>query len=84
MTKSSHDVCCIPLLLFPPSTQAHSEYEQHIKEADMLESHIIQAGPQAAEKERQSNERMREEMEDCLQDCLQVTGQIRSVIIYSP
>ncbi|XP_072234940.1 deleted in lung and esophageal cancer protein 1 [Leuresthes tenuis] len=44
--------------------QIHSEYEQRIKEADMLESHIIQARAQAAAKESQTLDRMMENLED--------------------
>ncbi|XP_075308844.1 deleted in lung and esophageal cancer protein 1 [Odontesthes bonariensis] len=44
--------------------QTHSEYEQRIKEADMLESHIIQARAQAAAKESQNLDRMMESLED--------------------
>ncbi|XP_042366373.1 deleted in lung and esophageal cancer protein 1 [Plectropomus leopardus] len=44
--------------------QAHSEYNQRIKEADMLESHIIQARARAAAIESQAYERMKEEMQD--------------------
>ncbi|CAJ1082101.1 LOW QUALITY PROTEIN: deleted in lung and esophageal cancer protein 1 [Xyrichtys novacula] len=42
--------------------QAHSEYSRCINEADMLESHIIQARAQAATTERQAYERMMEGM----------------------
>ncbi|XP_029313116.1 LOW QUALITY PROTEIN: deleted in lung and esophageal cancer protein 1 [Cottoperca gobio] len=44
--------------------QAHSEYSQRIKEADMLESHIIQGRARAAATESQAYERMKEEMGD--------------------
>ncbi|XP_029979404.1 deleted in lung and esophageal cancer protein 1 isoform X2 [Sphaeramia orbicularis] len=44
--------------------QAHSEYNRCIKEADMLESHIIQARAQAAATEREAYERLKERMED--------------------
>ncbi|XP_069559633.1 deleted in lung and esophageal cancer protein 1 [Brachyistius frenatus] len=44
--------------------QAHSEYEQQIKQADMLESHIIQARARAAATESQTFDRMKDEMED--------------------
>ncbi|XP_039645855.1 deleted in lung and esophageal cancer protein 1 isoform X1 [Perca fluviatilis] len=44
--------------------QAHSEYSLRIKEADMLESHIIQARARAAATESQAYERMKEEMGD--------------------
>ncbi|XP_023122061.2 deleted in lung and esophageal cancer protein 1 [Amphiprion ocellaris] len=44
--------------------QAHSEYERCIKEADMLERHIIQASAQAAAIERQEYEKMKEKMGD--------------------
>ncbi|XP_041824653.1 deleted in lung and esophageal cancer protein 1 [Melanotaenia boesemani] len=44
--------------------QAHSEYEQRVKEADMLEAHIIQARAQAAAKESRAYEKMRENMGD--------------------
>ncbi|XP_054479162.1 deleted in lung and esophageal cancer protein 1 [Anoplopoma fimbria] len=44
--------------------QAHSEYSRCIKEADMLESHIIQARARAAATESQAYERMKEEMGD--------------------
>ncbi|XP_030612582.1 deleted in lung and esophageal cancer protein 1 isoform X2 [Archocentrus centrarchus] len=40
--------------------QAHCEFEQCVKEADMLESHIIQARASAAATETQAYERMRE------------------------
>ncbi|KAF3836572.1 hypothetical protein F7725_029130 [Dissostichus mawsoni] len=46
--------------------QAHSEYSRRIKEADMLESHIIQARTRAAATERQAYERMRERMGDII------------------
>ncbi|XP_034056329.1 deleted in lung and esophageal cancer protein 1 [Gymnodraco acuticeps] len=46
--------------------QAHSEYSRRIKEADMLESHIIQARARAAATERQAYERMRERMGDII------------------
>ncbi|XP_037612878.1 deleted in lung and esophageal cancer protein 1 [Sebastes umbrosus] len=42
--------------------QAHSEYSRRIKEADMLESHIIEARARAAATESQAYERMKEEM----------------------
>ncbi|XP_029384985.1 deleted in lung and esophageal cancer protein 1 isoform X2 [Echeneis naucrates] len=42
--------------------QAHSEYAHQIEEADMLESHIIQARVQAATIEIQAYERMKENM----------------------
>ncbi|XP_059183037.1 deleted in lung and esophageal cancer protein 1 [Centropristis striata] len=44
--------------------QAHSEYSRCIKEADMLESHIIQARARAAATESQAYERMKEKMGD--------------------
>ncbi|GAA6215002.1 deleted in lung and esophageal cancer protein 1 [Lates japonicus] len=44
--------------------QAHSEYSRRIKEADMLESHIIQARARAATTESQAYERMKEEIGD--------------------
>ncbi|XP_044032520.1 deleted in lung and esophageal cancer protein 1 isoform X2 [Siniperca chuatsi] len=44
--------------------QAHSEYSQRMKEADMLESHIIQARTRAAATESQAYERMKENMGD--------------------
>ncbi|XP_053198841.1 deleted in lung and esophageal cancer protein 1 [Scomber japonicus] len=44
--------------------QAHSEYSQCIKEADVLESHVIQARARAAATESQAYERMREEIGD--------------------
>ncbi|KAK5849638.1 hypothetical protein PBY51_013957 [Eleginops maclovinus] len=46
--------------------QAHSEYSRRIKEADMLESHIIQARARAAATESQAYERMRERMGDII------------------
>ncbi|KAK1884689.1 Deleted in lung and esophageal cancer protein 1 like [Dissostichus eleginoides] len=46
--------------------QAHSEYSRRIKEADMLESHIIQARTRAAATERQAYERMRERIGDII------------------
>uniref|UniRef100_A0A3B5AQA2 Deleted in lung and esophageal cancer protein 1 Ig-like domain-containing protein n=1 Tax=Stegastes partitus TaxID=144197 RepID=A0A3B5AQA2_9TELE len=42
--------------------QAHSEYERCMKEADMLESHIIEASARAAAIDRQEYEKMREKM----------------------
>ncbi|KAE8279845.1 Deleted in lung and esophageal cancer protein 1 Deleted in lung cancer protein 1 [Larimichthys crocea] len=48
--------------------QAHAEYSRHIKEADMLESHIIQARARAAAIESQAYERMKEEMGDVYDD----------------
>nr|XP_040023595.1 deleted in lung and esophageal cancer protein 1 isoform X1 [Gasterosteus aculeatus aculeatus] len=42
--------------------QAHCEYDRRIKEADMLESHIIQARARAATAESAAYERMKEEM----------------------
>ncbi|XP_031705648.1 deleted in lung and esophageal cancer protein 1 [Anarrhichthys ocellatus] len=44
--------------------QAHSEYSRSMKEADMLESHIIQARARAAAKESRAYERLKEEMGD--------------------
>ncbi|XP_068588398.1 deleted in lung and esophageal cancer protein 1 [Cebidichthys violaceus] len=44
--------------------QAHSEYSRCIKEADLLESHIIQARARAAAKESRAYERLTEEMGD--------------------
>ncbi|KAM7369872.1 hypothetical protein PAMP_011162 [Pampus punctatissimus] len=44
--------------------QAHSEYNRCIKEADMLESHIIQARARAAAIENQAYERMKEKTGD--------------------
>ncbi|KAF0028061.1 hypothetical protein F2P81_019148 [Scophthalmus maximus] len=44
--------------------QAHSEYNRCMKEADMLESHIIQARAGAARKERLAYERMKENTGD--------------------
>ncbi|XP_044196282.1 deleted in lung and esophageal cancer protein 1 [Thunnus albacares] len=44
--------------------QIHSEYSQCIKEADMLESHIIQARARAATIESQAYERMKEKIGD--------------------
>nr|XP_020458002.1 deleted in lung and esophageal cancer protein 1 isoform X2 [Monopterus albus] len=43
--------------------QAYSEYSRCIKEADMLESHIIQARARAAATENQDYERMKEQVE---------------------
>ncbi|XP_026147588.1 deleted in lung and esophageal cancer protein 1 [Mastacembelus armatus] len=43
--------------------QIHSEYTQCIKEADILESHIIHARAQAAARESQAYERMTEKIE---------------------
>ncbi|XP_070784344.1 deleted in lung and esophageal cancer protein 1 [Enoplosus armatus] len=48
--------------------QAHSEYSRCIKEADMLESHIIQARARAAATESQAYERMKEKMGDVYDD----------------
>uniref|UniRef100_A0A3Q3MZ39 DLEC1 cilia and flagella associated protein n=1 Tax=Labrus bergylta TaxID=56723 RepID=A0A3Q3MZ39_9LABR len=42
--------------------QAHTEYSLYIKEADTLESHIIEARVRAAAAESQACERMKEEM----------------------
>ncbi|XP_074549133.1 deleted in lung and esophageal cancer protein 1 [Halichoeres trimaculatus] len=42
--------------------QAHSEYNHCIKEADILENHIIHARARAAASESQTYERMKEEM----------------------
>ncbi|XP_062415040.1 deleted in lung and esophageal cancer protein 1 [Pungitius pungitius] len=42
--------------------QAHCEYDRRMKEADMLESHIIEARARAAATESAAYERMREEM----------------------
>uniref|UniRef100_UPI003AAEDB9A deleted in lung and esophageal cancer protein 1 n=1 Tax=Centroberyx gerrardi TaxID=166262 RepID=UPI003AAEDB9A len=42
--------------------QAHSEYNRRMKEADMLESHIIQARVQAMATENQAYERMTDEI----------------------
>ncbi|XP_038584685.1 deleted in lung and esophageal cancer protein 1 [Micropterus salmoides] len=44
--------------------QAHSEYSRCMKEADMLESHIIKARARAAATESQAYERMKERMGD--------------------
>ncbi|XP_039983101.1 deleted in lung and esophageal cancer protein 1 [Xiphias gladius] len=44
--------------------QAHSEYSRRIKEADMLESHIIQARARAAITESQAYESMKEKIGD--------------------
>ncbi|KAK9527708.1 hypothetical protein VZT92_014247 [Zoarces viviparus] len=44
--------------------QAHSEYSQSMKEADVLESHIVQARAQAVAKESRADERLKEEMDD--------------------
>ncbi|XP_068604350.1 deleted in lung and esophageal cancer protein 1 [Brachionichthys hirsutus] len=42
--------------------QAHFEYRQRVREADMLENHIIQARARAEETERQAYERKRDMM----------------------
>ncbi|XP_068199830.1 deleted in lung and esophageal cancer protein 1 [Antennarius striatus] len=42
--------------------RAHCEYSQSVREADMLENHIIQARARAAETESQAHQRMRETM----------------------
>ncbi|XP_051267160.1 deleted in lung and esophageal cancer protein 1 [Dicentrarchus labrax] len=44
--------------------QAHSEYSRRVKEADMLESHIIEARARAAATESQAYERMKEKIGD--------------------
>ncbi|XP_068438348.1 deleted in lung and esophageal cancer protein 1 [Clinocottus analis] len=44
--------------------EAHSEYSRCVKEADMLESHIIQATAQAAAIESQAYERLKKKMGD--------------------
>ncbi|CAG5895998.1 unnamed protein product [Menidia menidia] len=44
--------------------QAHGEYEQRIEEADMLETHIIQARARAAAKESRALETMMENLKD--------------------
>ncbi|KAM9332633.1 deleted in lung and esophageal cancer protein 1 [Pholidichthys leucotaenia] len=44
--------------------QAHCEYEQRIKETDVLESHIIQARAQAAEAENQAYVTLKEHVGD--------------------
>ncbi|XP_028289337.1 deleted in lung and esophageal cancer protein 1 [Parambassis ranga] len=44
--------------------QAHSEYEECVKKADLLESHIIQARVRAADIESRASERQREQMGD--------------------
>ncbi|XP_057680093.1 deleted in lung and esophageal cancer protein 1 [Corythoichthys intestinalis] len=44
--------------------RVRAEYNQRIKEADMLESHIIQARAQAASTEQQTAERMKEDFKD--------------------
>ncbi|KAM6900472.1 deleted in lung and esophageal cancer protein 1 [Xenentodon cancila] len=54
--------------------QVHFEYEQHIKEADMLESRIIRARAQPTAGQTQSNERM-EIMEDSLRDFSKFTDE---------
>nr|XP_046227112.1 deleted in lung and esophageal cancer protein 1 isoform X2 [Scatophagus argus] len=46
--------------------QAHSDYRQCVKEADMLESHIIQARARAAATESRAYERMKENKGDVL------------------
>ncbi|XP_071341210.1 deleted in lung and esophageal cancer protein 1 [Trachinotus anak] len=48
--------------------QAHSEYSRHMKEADMLENHIIQARARAATTEIQAYERMKEKIGDVYDD----------------
>lgn len=44
--------------------QAHAEYSRCVKEADMLEAHIIQARARAASTEKQAYENMKEMMGD--------------------
>ncbi|XP_047468119.1 deleted in lung and esophageal cancer protein 1 isoform X2 [Mugil cephalus] len=44
--------------------QAHREYDQRMKEADMLESHIIQARARAAAIENQAYEKIKEKIGD--------------------
>ncbi|XP_061661850.1 deleted in lung and esophageal cancer protein 1 isoform X2 [Syngnathoides biaculeatus] len=44
--------------------RVRAEYNQRIKEADMLESHIIQARARAAATERRTAERMKEDFKD--------------------
>ncbi|XP_019745531.1 deleted in lung and esophageal cancer protein 1 isoform X2 [Hippocampus comes] len=44
--------------------RVRAEYNQRIKEADMLESHIIQARARAASTERRTTERMKEDFRD--------------------
>ncbi|XP_041670632.1 deleted in lung and esophageal cancer protein 1 [Cheilinus undulatus] len=59
-TKKEHSSCHDRYI--KELQQAHYEYTQRIKEADMLESHIIQANAQAAATESQALERMKEEI----------------------
>jgi len=64
------------------SLQIHSEYEQRIKEADMLESHIIQARARAAAKESQTSDRMMENLEDVPDHQGLLTGEMESILIH--
>lgn len=60
-------------------SQAHSEYSLRIKDADMLESHIIQARARAAATESQAYERMKEEMGDVYDHQGLLTGEIETL-----
>ncbi|XP_061121210.1 deleted in lung and esophageal cancer protein 1 isoform X2 [Syngnathus typhle] len=60
--------------------RVRAEYNQRIKEADMLESHIIQARARAAGTERRTTERMKEDFMDVPD--LQGLPPIRSAFIW--
>ncbi len=71
-------LCCVHVWLMNlyysygfhcPTTQAHAEYSRCIKEADMLENHIIQARAQAAATENSAYKRMIEKMDDNYDHC---------------
>lgn len=60
-------------------TQAHAEYSRRVKEADMLEAHIIQARARAAATEKQAYENMKEMMGDVSDHQGLPTGEMETV-----